>query len=118
MEAIKVLVVQFGTENTGTGAKGEWTKLEMIVKTTDQYPKTICVALWNATATYVKNNVKEGDVISVKLEISSREYNGRWYTEVSGRDITVVQGEPTVQAPAPQQNWDNYEGDNENDLPF
>lgn len=125
MEAIQVKAVQLGIMNEGTGQRGAWIKQELIVQTTEQYPKTICVSLWNDAARLVRDNVKQGTLLSIRLEISSREYNGKWYTEVTGRDVQILsQTQPAAPAqaptpPAPPMQADiNWGEGGEDDLPF
>jgi len=119
MEAIQVKAVQLGTMTEGTGQRGAWMKQELIVQTIEQYPKTICVSVWNDTARFVQNNVTSGATLSMRLEVSSREYNGKWYTEATGRDIQVLSGaqQPAPTPPAPQQPDQSAISDDD-DLPF
>lgn len=125
MEAIQVKAVQLGTMTEGTGQRGAWMKQELIVQTLEQYPKTICVSVWNDAAKFVRSSVTQGATISIKLEISSREFNGKWYTEVTGRDIQILAGaQPQQQAPAPtpprmpsEPDW-GAGSEEDDDLPF
>jgi single-stranded DNA-binding protein len=125
MEAIQVKAVQLGTMTEGTSQRGAWMKQELIVQTLEQYPKTICVSVWNDTAKFVRSSVTQGATISIKLEISSREFNGKWYTEVTGRDVQILAGaQPRQQAPAPtppqmpsEPDW-GAGSEEDDDLPF
>ena len=102
MEAIQVKAVQLGTMTEGTNQRGVWMKQELIVQTLEQYPKTICIYVWNDAAKIVRSKVTAGMLISIKLEISSREFNGKWYTEVTGRDIQILaETQPQQQTPVP-----------------
>lgn len=65
----------------GTSARGPWKKQEFLLETLDNYPKQVCISTWGDKADEIKK-YNEGDIITCSLEISSREYNGKWYTEV------------------------------------
>jgi hypothetical protein len=43
-------------------------------------PKTVCFTTWSDT---VIGKLKAGIVMTVTFDVSSREYNGRWYTDVN-----------------------------------
>ena len=66
---------------SGTGKSGkEWQKREVVGQTGGQYPQDVCITLWGKTVDSFKAN--PGDRVVFHVELSSREYNGRWYTEV------------------------------------
>lgn len=72
---IKLLPMQ-----TGQSAKGTWKKLEFVIETADQYPKKICFSLFGDK---VDNNpIAEGDQLNVFFDVESREFNGKWYTNL------------------------------------
>ena len=83
---LKGKVIQLLPLQTGTGKKGQWKKQEFILETQAQYPKKVCISLWGEKIE--QNNLSVGDVISVALDLESREYNGRWYTEVRAWKLT------------------------------
>ena len=66
---------------SGTSAKGEWKKQDAILETIETYPKKVCISFWGEKADELKI-VKEGAIIKVHFNIESREYNGKWYTDV------------------------------------
>lgn len=73
--------VQLGQRTSGEGRNGTWTKQELIAETMEQYPRKICFVCWGDLADKVREyNV--GDVLKLQFSIESREYNGRWYTDV------------------------------------
>ena len=65
---------------TGEGKNGTWRKQEFILETNDQYPKQICISAWGDKID--ENIIKAGVAVTVSVDIESREYNGRWYTDV------------------------------------
>ncbi len=72
---IKVLAPQ-----TGTGKNGNWVKQEFIIETMEQYPKKVCLSAWGDKAEEIKR-YGMGDTLRVSVNLESREYNERWYTE-------------------------------------
>lgn len=73
-------VVQLLPVQTGQGKNGTWKKQEFILETGDTYPKKVCIAVWGDKIDM--NSIKTGDMVDVSFDVESREYNGRWYTDV------------------------------------
>lgn len=81
---------------TGQGTNGIWKKQELLSEIGGQYPKMLFGAVWGdkVDATLLK----EGNQLVVYFDVESREYNGRWYT-----DVKMWMLEPdTGSAPPPQ----------------
>jgi hypothetical protein len=76
---IKGKVIQLLQPQTGMGKKGQWKKQEFILETQSQYPKKVCLSVWGDKIDQYKLNT--GDQVTVAVDLESREYNGRWYTE-------------------------------------
>ena len=68
-------------EQTGTGKNGQWVKQDFIVETEDQYPKKICMSAWGDLVKQF-NGYAIGSRLKISFRVESREYNGRWYTDV------------------------------------
>ena len=73
---IKVLPVQ-----SGTNARGTWSKQEFILETMEQYPRKVCISAWGERVNEL-SAVSAGDILKVSFSVESREYNERWYTDV------------------------------------
>lgn len=73
---------------TGEGRNGVWRKQEFILETDDQYPKLICIAAWGDKID--ENIIKPGNKVTVSIDIESREYNGKWYTDVKAWKIEMA----------------------------
>ena len=86
---IQVLPIQ-----SGMGRNGEWKKQDIVVETQDQYPKKICISIWGDKINGVQLNV--GEMYTIDFDVESREYNGRWYTDVKAWKIAQQSnaGEP------------------------
>ena len=66
---------------TGQGKNGEWKKQEFVIETQDQFPKKVMFSLWGEKVDQI-NGLNPGDDIKVSFNPESREYNGRWYTDL------------------------------------
>jgi hypothetical protein len=81
---------------TGQGKSGTWTKQEFILETEgDKYPKSVCIEIWGDKV----ETPDVGDKVTASINIESREYNKRWYTNVRAWKIEV---EPELVSPKPK----------------
>ncbi|MDR3181076.1 MAG: DUF3127 domain-containing protein [Prevotellaceae bacterium] len=97
---IKKLPVQ-----SGTSARGVWSKQDFIIETQEQYPRKVCVSAWGERVNEL-SGMAEGDMLKVSFNVESREFNERWYTDVRAWRIEKQQAEAPVasasQSPASQ----------------
>jgi hypothetical protein len=99
---------------TGSGKNGPWKKQDIIVETEGQYPKKICISIWGDKIN--ESQLQAGAMLNISFDIESREYNGRWYTDVKAWRI-----EPAGAASADsgdQAYFDGGETETKDDLPF
>ena len=84
---------------TGTSAKGDWTKQGFVlIETEGDYPKSIAFDAFNKGF-----NLKVGDLVDVSINIESREYNGKWYTNIGAWKVDILGSEPSAEPePIPQ----------------
>jgi hypothetical protein len=83
---IKGKIVELLPEKSGQSANGEWRKQEYILETGGQYPKKICFMAWGDKIDQF--NIKQGEMVEVSVDLESREYNGRWYTDVKAWKVS------------------------------
>lgn len=95
---IQVLPLQ-----SGMGKNGEWKKQDIIVETQEQYPKKICISLWGDKFGSVP--LKVNDLYIIDFDVESREYNGRWYTDVKAWKMVAQSDSPSQQ---PQHMQEEY----------
>ena len=88
-------VVRLGNLVEGTSARGPWRKQELIIETEEQYPRTVCLICWTNQIDEIQK-FAPGQTIKAQIEISSREFNGKWYT-----DVRVWRFDPVGVAAAP-----------------
>lgn len=94
---VAVMPLETGTSKTGK----PWQKRNFIAETEEQYPKKICFQLFGERT----NECPEpGEKVKVSFDIESREYNGRWYTQISAWKVERPSAAQTASpsgAPAP-----------------
>jgi hypothetical protein len=89
---ITVLALQ-----TGEGKNGPWKKQDFVIETDGQYPKKVCLSIWGDK--YNETFLSVGNELSVSFDAESREYNGRWFTDLKAWKIELA-GAETSDAPA------------------
>lgn len=105
---IQGTVVSILPLQTGQGKNGTWQKSEFILETPGQYPKKVAMSIWGEEHIN-KYDLEVGMKITAHINIESREYNNRWFTEVRAWKI-ATDGAPRS-APQPI-------GSDNPDLPF
>ena len=88
-------VVRLGALTEGTSARGPWRKQDLIIETEEQVPKTVCLTCWTNQIDEIQK-FAPGQTIKAQIDLSSREFNGKWYT-----DVRVWRFEPVGAATAP-----------------
>lgn len=113
-------------QQSGQGRNGQWIKQEFIVETQEQYPRKVCIALWGDKASEI-DNIAIGESIKVGVNVESREFNGKWYTDVKAWRLERLGSGPvagnTPPPPAPSidelpPDLPAMDDDSANDLPF
>ena len=110
---------------SGTSARGNWSKQEFIFEYQEgNFPSQVCMNVWGEDKVKELDRYQVGDKVKVAFNLSSREYNGRWYTDVRAWRIepaTPVQpqtpAQPDHAAPLPSMD-DMSSPLSDDDLPF
>lgn len=97
---MQVLPLQTGEGRTGN----PWKKQEYILEIPGQYPKKVCFNVWGDKVDTF--GIQPNEELTVSFDVESREYNGRWYTEVKAWKV-ARSGEG--QAPPSYQGGSNYD---------
>ncbi len=123
-------IIQIMPETSGVSKAGkEWKKQEFVVETFETYPKKVCLSTMGDKTNDLKK-FSVGSVITASLNIESREYQGRWYTDVrawrimegagntsSGNDQSMPQMQ-SARRPEPVGDPMSAEQEATDDLPF
>ena len=84
---------------TGTSARGTWAKQEFVFEYQEgNFPSQVCMNVWGDDKVRELDKYQVGDKVKVSFNLSSREYNGRWYTDVRAWRIEPA-GAASVQQP-------------------
>ncbi|MEO0972602.1 MAG: DUF3127 domain-containing protein [Pseudomonadota bacterium] len=87
-------------EKSGTSSRGEWRKQEYVIEIPGDYPKQVCFMVWGDRIDQFQ--IEEGQELTVHVDLESREYNGRWYTDVKAWRVSHAQaGDAPPVADAP-----------------
>jgi len=95
-------IIQLLPLQTGTGKNGEWKKQDIIVETDGQYPKKVCISIWGDKIN--EQQLSIGNTLTIDFDIESREFSGRWYTDLKAWKIEVAN-----QNTSSAKNLDNIE---------
>ncbi len=120
------------TVQTGTSARGAWSKQEFIFEYQEgNFPTQVCMNVWGDEKVKDLGKYQVGDQVKVSFNLSSREYNGRWYTDVrawriepagaQSYDAPAYAAPPQASAPvqsAPLPSMDDLSSPVDDDLPF
>ena len=85
-------------EQSGTSARGEWHNQNVVfeMQTNSPYPRKVSVKFFNKRDEVARLVV--GAAYKVTFDVESREYQGRWYTDVVGRRIEPKEAAQMAQA--------------------
>lgn len=70
-----------------------------LAETQEQYPKTIHMTCWGDA--WDSLAIQEGATYNFSIDIASREYNERWYTDIQCWKAEPIEQQPRVHAPIP-----------------
>jgi len=90
----KVLEMESGTSKAGK----EWKKQGFVIDTGDQYNPEVCFSLFGDDKINMLRNFGEGQDVEVAFNVSSREYNGRYFHNIDG--YWFAKTTPETAAPA------------------
>ncbi len=116
---------------TGVSQRGNWSKQEFIIEYQEgSYPSQACFNVWGEDKVKDLERFQIGDSVKVSFNVSSREYNGRWYTDLRAWRIDAAGSQPASapQTAAPAQETGNAQAaaatavpaddSKDDDLPF
>lgn len=122
---IKGRIVKILPLQSGESRNGVWKRQEFVLEYGEQYPKIVCFSLrGNKIDQYP---LAIDDEVIVSFDVESREYNGRYYTDVKAWKIDRAQAGqvPTNEESMPSVNsgfgvpaTDFSNKDDKDDLPF
>lgn len=114
MEIKGKLIQKLGLE-TGVSASGkDWKKQSIVIETIETYPKKVYISFMGDKVDEL-SNVYPGVTVTVSVNIESREFNGKWYTQINGWKLKMEAA--TQQTPQPTSEPEFPESFDD-DMPF
>jgi hypothetical protein len=117
---IQVLPLQ-----SGTGRNGTWQRQDFVIETNDQYPKKVCFKAMGDKVDIIRS-LAPGSTVKVLFNAESREYNSKWYTDLTIWKIEISGGSQNTSPNAPGEDYyrnvvppaENSQDVMPDDLPF
>ena len=94
-KTVVVLDLVNGTSKSGKAFQ----KREFVIETAGQYPKKVCMQLFGDKVNECPN---VGEEVKVSFDAESREWNGKWFTQLNAWKVER-QGAQVTQQPVYQQ---------------
>ncbi len=94
----------------GTSARGPWSKQEFVIEYQEgNYPTQVCMNVWGEEKVKDLAQFQGGETVKVSFNLSSREYNGRWYSDIRAWKIERVgAAAPQAQGQTPEYGAPGY----------
>ena len=114
-------IIELLPEQSGQSANGPWRKQEYILETDGQYPRKICFMVWGDKIEQF--GIQRGENLVVSVDIESREYNSRWYTDVKAWKVSRSDGSTSETHRPPTEDYHQSKSTiapqvDEGDMPF
>ncbi|MEX0685580.1 MAG: DUF3127 domain-containing protein [Balneolales bacterium] len=87
---LKGKVFKILPEQGGEGKNGPWRKQDFVMETEGKFPKKVCVTMWGDKID--EFSIKEGESLTVHINIESREYRDKWFTDVKAWKVDKQEG--------------------------
>ena len=112
-------LLQLLPAQSGQSKNGPWKKQDIIVQTDEKFPKKVCLSIWGDKID--EKQLVLNNTLQLDFDIESREFNGKWYTDLRVWKVEVLnqEGEQSNVPPIPPITPFVDEDDEElEDLPF
>ena len=120
----KILDIESGVSKAGK----EWKKQGFVINTGADYNPEICFSLFGEEKITSLSAFSEGQQVDVSFNLSSREFNGRYYHNIDAWRIESKETGIPAEGPSPisleneaeafTNTSSNNESDDSDDLPF
>ena len=100
------LTVESGTSKAGK----EWKKQTIIINNGDQYNPNTSISFFGDDKVKMLEKFNVGQDLTVGVNISSKEFNGKWYNQIDGWKVNTGEATPNPAL--------NESDESSGDLPF
>ena len=83
---LDLLVTNILPPISGQSARGAWTKQEVVFEIPSEFNRKICIGFMGERVQLV-SSLSVGELVKVYFNVESREFNGKWYTNVNAWKI-------------------------------
>ncbi|MFH2096025.1 MAG: DUF3127 domain-containing protein [Bacteroidota bacterium] len=73
-------IVKIEPAQSGSSGERSWKKQNIVIETGGEYPKLLCMENWNDKVDI--SALQEGETLTAHINVESREYQGKWFTNV------------------------------------
>ncbi|BAQ93016.1 hypothetical protein [uncultured Mediterranean phage uvMED] len=111
MEIIGTIKTKLAIESGTSKAGKEWSKQSIVIDTNKDWNSDVCISFFGADKLALVDSFEVGTDVKVGINVSSREYNGKYYHNIDGWRIDSIDAPKSavVDVTAPAQS---------DDLPF
>ena len=110
------LIKKNDIENIENKEGKKWTKQTFILQTPAEYNNQICFQLFGEEKIELLNHYNEGEQIKVSFNLSSKEYNGRYFHNIDAWKIESLGNDSSENVESPTEF--NTPSSDDDDLPF
>lgn len=96
----KVIAVLEARSGVAKSSGNPWMIQEYVIETHEQFPHRMCFSIFGEEKIN-QANIQMGDEVNVSFDINSREYQGRWYTDIRAWKVDHISPDSTQAAPQP-----------------
>ena len=87
---------------SGQSARGDWEKQMVVFELEDE--KRLAVTFFGSDLVAITKTLQPNQLCEVVYNVESREYNGKWYTDVKGTRIAPLMQGTIPFSPAAEEN--------------
>lgn len=80
-------------EISGVSDRGEWVRGGLVIETQGSYPTKVAFTAFGEERVGAVRTLVAGELVSVDFSPESREYGGKWYTDLRVSRITKMQNQ-------------------------
>lgn len=80
-------------EISGVSDRGEWVRGGIVIETQGSYPTKVAFTVFGEERVGAVRTLVMGALVSVDFSPESREYGGKWYTDLRVSRITKIQNQ-------------------------
>ena len=118
---IKGRLVKILPPVTGQGRGGEWKKQDFVIDVDGTtYPRKACFSVWGDKVNI--EAIVEGTLLNVFFDVESREYQGKWFTNLTAWKVETLDDSQQVENMPPMPPMEVYQAEDQppmkDDLPF